>query len=291
MQLFESEAIRSQARELEIEIPNPMLDAFVQKKMSKVRVLLDMAQERPDAGTGGNPDAIKKLKDFVDAFQNLKKDEIKTSQQWETFVGQYIVQKHQADWQARLHFDHVLLNFGFEQDTATALQKAETKDGDETVKLEQHSLRWLSKALSAFGVPATMCDIVNLVFAMQKKTNQDIEELKKADGSDSKIAAVIEEFGEKMKRKTPLKDMWVPDGMVLDGETDDTLAWLLLECVRKCIKKKPPRILAQIPAKDIDEGHRDKVEAVLKRHNVEVFRDEDSTNAKPLLTNFQRFLN
>jgi len=292
MQLFDSAEIKGLSTRLEVDIPQPTLDAFVQGKMSKVRALLDEAERRPDRGTGRNPEAIGKLRAFVDAFEKLPKERIQSTKDWEDFVGQYIVKERQADWQSRLHFDYVLLNFGFEQETATALQKTDYQDGHKTVRLEEYSLRWLSKALSAFGVAGAMSDVVNLVFAMQKKTNDEIEALKRGDGStssDSKIAAVIDEFGKRLKRKD-VKGMWVPEYMVFDGEVDDTLAWLLLTYVHQCCGKPAPKVLAQLPAKDIDTDKLERVEEQLRKHGVQVFRDPESTNVKNLLSNFKKIL-
>ena len=52
-----------------------------------------------------------------------------------------------------------------------------------------------------------------------------------SDTSERAISRMLLEFGEKLKAGD-VSDLWVPTHMAIDGELDDTLAWLLLDKVR-----------------------------------------------------------
>merc|ERR1711920_19099 len=96
---------------------------------------------------------------------------IESVSDWETFVNKHA----KPGWQAKLHFDHLLDNFGFEKEASDLLRKTEfTKENGEKVSFEQHSFRWLSKAFGAYGPEGSLTDVVNLTFAM---TDQDSDDL------------------------------------------------------------------------------------------------------------------
>jgi len=272
MALFDNEQSRHIADDLGVRIPKFQLNTFIQTKVWKVRTLIDEANRREDKDRGGNPEAIRKLRDFVDAFEKLSADVISSPKDWDEFVGKYIVASHLEDWQSLLHFDHVLSLFGFEPDTATTLRAHPYKDEGKDITLEQHSLRWLSKALSAYNILGTLTDVVNLIFAMLKRD-------KPTSVSEENITQVIQEFTTKLQ-SNDFKDMWIPDCMVFDGELDDMLAWLLLKYVHKCRNEsKKPYVLAQLPP-DLGEKPLDDVKKWLEGKNVQTFVDPNSRNGK-----------
>ena len=70
MPLFDSDEIKALATELNIRIPKYQLDSFVQKKMFKVKVLVQAARN-----LGGWDEQADRLERFATAFENLGDDE------------------------------------------------------------------------------------------------------------------------------------------------------------------------------------------------------------------------
>jgi len=111
--------------------------------------------------------AADRLEGFLDAFACLK--EIPSSAAWKDFVSHHVVRD---DWEQRLHFDHLLSCFGFEDSFARTLRQQTVESIEpktqevETACLEQYSLRWLGKMLNAYRPKGVLTDVVNLVFAM-----------------------------------------------------------------------------------------------------------------------------
>jgi len=271
MDLFASKDIRDLSMKLGVAIPTRSLDTFVKTKLHKVRELVNAARARDDSDR--NSEAIERLDGFVSAFEALTPSDVTSWEQWDCFVAKHVVRQ---DWHAHLHFEHVLSNFGFEPETAAELGKQQYQDEDKLVTLEQYSLRWLSKALSAYRVPATLSDVVNLVFAM----------LQSEASTEASIANHIRDFAQRVENRE-WKCMWIPDCLVFDGEVDDTLTWLLLKYVHTCRgEPRKPYVLAQLP-KDIGKEPLRKVMRLLKKHNVRVFVDPESRNGKSVKENFK----
>ena len=239
MPLFESEEIKAMAKELNITIPKYMLDVFVQKKMFKVKILVQAARD-----LGGWEEQADKLERFATAFENLAVAEVPGPDEWKSFVEQHVAE----GWESRLHFDHVLQNFGFDDDAAKKLRGtkyAETdgKTGEVTTHdLETFAFRWLGKAFSGYSVKGCLTDVVNLVFAMAELDDDgtDPKDLLESQIAD-KITAVVTKVN-----RGDLSGLWVPTHIVHDSESDDLLCWLLLEQIHKTLGSDL-QVLVQFP--------------------------------------------
>ena len=237
--LFEGDEIKALATELNIHIPQYMLDSFVQKKMFKVKVLVQAARD-----LGGCDEQADRLERFATAFENLAVDEIRGPDEWKRFVEGHVA----AGWESRLHFDHVLQNFGFDDDAAKRLRgtkhtETDPKSGEETTQdLETFSFRWLGKAFSGYSVKGCLTDVVNLVFAMAELYGDGKDPKKLAE---SEIARKITEVVTKVN-KGDLSGLWVPTHIVHDSESDDLLCWLLLEHIHKKLGSDL-QVLVQFP--------------------------------------------
>ena len=239
MPLFESEEIKAMAKELNIRIPKYMLDVFVQTKMFKVKILAQAARD-----LGGWEEQADRLERFATAFENLAVAEVPGPDEWKRFVEQHVAE----GWESRLHFDHVLQNFGFDDDAAKQLRGtkyAETdgKTGEVTTHdLETFSFRWLGKAFSGYSVKGCLTDVVNLVFAMAELDDDgtDPKDLLESQIAD-KITAVVTKVN-----RGDLSGLWVPTHIVHDSESDDLLCWLLLEQIHKTLGSDL-QVLVQFP--------------------------------------------
>ena len=153
-----------------------------------------------------------------------------------------------AGWESRLHFDHVLQNFGFDDDAAKRLRgtkhtETDPKSGEETTQdLETFSFRWLGKAFSGYSVKGCLTDVVNLLFAMAElyDDGKDPKEL-----AESEIARKLTEVVTKVN-KGDFSGLWVPTHIVHDSESDDLLCWLLLEHIHKKLGSDL-QVLVQFP--------------------------------------------
>jgi len=240
MALFESDEIKALAKELNIRIPKYQLDSFVQKKMWKVKVLVKAARD-----LGGWDEQADRLERFATAFENLGVDEIRGPDEWKRFVEGHVA----AGWESRLHFDHVLQNFGFDDDAAKQLRgtkhtETDPKSGEETTQdLETFSFRWLGKAFSGYSVKGCLTDVVNLLFAMAELYDDGKEDPKKL--AESEIARKLTKVVTQVN-KGDLSGLWVPTHIVHDSESDDLLCWLLLEHIHKKLGSDL-QVLVQFP--------------------------------------------
>ena len=172
MSLFEENAaLRATAVDLGIPLPEYRLDTFVQRKVaSSCRYLVAAAKRRADFGTDlMNQRATARLEGFIDAFVALAPGDMKTPGEWNAFVCSHAVCGQ--DWPKCLHFEELLPDvFGFEVSTAAELRKDPIAIKDpisgqfKTETLEHFSLRWICKALTAFGPSGCFTDVVNLIF-------------------------------------------------------------------------------------------------------------------------------
>ena len=84
----------------------------------------------------------------------------------------------------------------------------------------------------AYGPKGCLGDAVNLVAAMTHFERES------GDSSERGISRMLQQFGQKVKAGD-VSGLWVPTHMAIDGELDDTLAWLLLDKVRplrRCVR-------------------------------------------------------
>jgi len=259
------------AAEMGITIPPYAIDTFLQKKMPRVKTLLDVARARPDCAEGPNADAIAKCECWVDAFCNVSKGEIVDLPAWERFVGQYVPE----GWQNRLHFDLVLGNFGFEDSTAKELAQHPWEDGDKATNLEHYSMRWLAKSFSGYGPTGCLTDVANFVFAMQHETPP-------SQISEAEVVACMQTFLKRLE-SDQFDGLWIPDLIVVDCELDDMLCWLLVEYMYRRMKRPDPlKVIAQLPT---DEAL-DSVAQQMQRLGAKVVRDPGSRNAEAVKGNF-----
>ena len=283
MALFGSPEMEALATELGVQIPRYQLSAFVQKKAPKVKALVAVARARPDCATGANGAAVERLDRFLDEFEVLTAAAVPNLAAWRAFCG-----KHCPDgWEAKLHFDHVLtFCFGFEPATAAALRKhqhevRDPKTGEVEVKsLEEFSVRWLSKALGAYGPEGCLGDAANLTLAMLHPTQP-------ADTSEGALVAALGSVRDMIERAAAgdtaaLSALWVPTHLQHDAESDDTLSWLLLVRVRRLLQREALRVLVQLGT----DSSLDRIAAHMASRGACVFRDPDSRNGEAVLKNF-----
>lgn len=263
MDIFTVAEIRSTADSLNVQIPPYVLSKFVQDKMVKVLDMVAYCEKIPMI-SAKNADATQKLKGFVEEFQKLGPS-IKQVSDWEAFVNKHA----KPGWQGKMHFDHLLSNFGFENEASDLLRQTEfEKEDGEKVTFEQHSFRWLSKALGAYGPEGALTDVVNLTFAM---TEQEFDGL-----TDSQIADKIREFKRKVEARD-LSGLWIPNHFFMDAESDDCLAWALLQHVSQLQGTASEfKVLIQLPPNPELDPLAQKWSS---KRNCEVWRDPHSRNA------------
>jgi hypothetical protein len=189
--------------------------------MKKVHRLIKVASERQDC-TGEtdvankNKVAILKLKRFIQDFEGLKQGQISSKEDWQKWVNE----RADINWMKQQHTNDLLKNFGFDENTATDIQNTVIEDDGEKVKLEQYSLRWLSKAFAGYNIIGCLADVANLLFAMaggppaQKPTEEMV--ISTVDTMVQKISA------------GDLTGLWIPTHLIHDAEVDDLLTWVLL---------------------------------------------------------------
>merc|ERR1719277_83034 len=103
--------------------------------MVKVHDLIKHCEDTPDIDRSSAP-AVLQLKAFVEAFEKLSESDIKDLYDWEGFVGRYA----DVGWQSKLHFDHLLGNFGFTPEVSDTLRKTNfTNAKGEVETFEQHA--------------------------------------------------------------------------------------------------------------------------------------------------------
>jgi len=264
-------------KRLQAERPSYTLDSFVQKKMGKVTQMCNLATTELKV-RGPDKDAFDKVRLFADAFAKLDPKTVTTEAQWKQWVSQYVPD----DYQDNLSFDRMLSNFGVDDDTARAVREheiTEEKDGKkDTNTLEQHSLRWLGKALTGFKPKGCLTDLVNLLFAMERKEP-------KKDMPEREIVQTIKDVHQKIKKLTEQpQDLWIPDILMHDAENDDMLCWVLLDFIRDTLKLKPLEVHIQLPYSDKFDGLVDGWKKL--GEHVTAFKDVNSLNEAALLHNF-----
>ena len=153
--------------------------------------------------------------------------------------------------------------------------ETDKKSGAVEVKdLETFSVRWLAKALGAYGPEGCLGDAVNLALAMKHATPHP-------DQSEATIVSTLDELKLKLDAGGANHFSWVPTHLQHDAESDDTLSWLLLERVRRLIGAEPLRVLVQLPV----DARLDAAAAHFAAKGCTVFRDPDSRNADAVCKN------
>ena len=286
MALFAGDAMETLAGELGVKIPAYQFSTFVQGKAHKIQTLVDACRARDDckregSGSEQNAAAVDRLAKFVSDFQDIGQGHIQSKGQWHAFVDTHVACSG-GGWESKLHFDHILTHcFGFEAETAAEIRA--TKH-DASTTLEQHSLRWLSSALLAFGPEGCLGDLVNLVVAMHSSTMP-------VDVSQRALVGTLTQFGGMLKsgdaaQQLCNRNIWVPTHLVHDAESDDTLAWLMLEHVRRLLGLPQLQTVVQLPEDPVfDKGE----EHFLSKGSI-VFRDADSENAEAVAKNIRHLL-
>jgi hypothetical protein len=270
MRIFEASEMRDLAKSLSCRLPSYTLNTVIQSKMGKVLDLVNVARSLEDIAQR-NGAAIDKLEGFARGIQDLKPSDIPDVSAWSAFVNRYA----SNGWAHKLHFDHLLENFGFDNEASDVLRKQKHTNPDGEVTFSgQHALRWLGKAFTAYGVEGCMADVVNLIFAMM-----DIET---AEKDESKIAAYVDRFRHDVLVKKEFSNLWVPSYFVMDAEVDDSLAWLILKYVHDA-RRTNLKTFVQLP---IDEEIDEVAAALESLSNVYVFRDPQATNQKAVMQNF-----
>ena len=219
MELFELDAMREIAEKLHLRSPQYTLSTFVQGKLFKVRDLIAVARRAHPAADS----ATDKLEKFIDELEQLQPEQVRGRADWAAFVTRCGVE---AGWEGRLHFDHLLSNFGYDAKTARALQHARVEVTDqkgktETVQLETHALRWLGKALACYQPDGCMADVVNLVFAM-------VHEAPPTEYDEATTVATLQEFAKRLAEGSVHGLKWIPTHLHIDGELDDSMSWMVL---------------------------------------------------------------
>eukprot|EP00929_Paragymnodinium_shiwhaense_P003272 TRINITY_DN103719_c0_g1_i1.p1 TRINITY_DN103719_c0_g1~~TRINITY_DN103719_c0_g1_i1.p1 ORF type:complete len:385 (+),score=82.17 TRINITY_DN103719_c0_g1_i1:107-1261(+) len=291
MRLFEPSGLRALADEIGVRIPVYAVDSFLGTKLNTLEVLLAAARGRADCG-GCTRTAVDQLGAFLAFFKKeVSKPSVSSPEEWRRRVSPYV----EPGWEDRLHFDAVLSNFGFDEQSAAALRQQQHMLKDPTsgtrqpVTLEHFSVRWLSKALDAYKPVGCLADVANLVFALTDNHRE-------ADASEGRVAEVVARLADEVATFSaggcfPPSVQWLPARLVHDGESDDTLSWLLLEFLHRRLdlqrtsrsQRQTLAVLVQLPT----EPRLDDVAAKLgSRANCTVFRDPDSRNAKAVMKNF-----
>lgn len=267
--------LQSLSEVLGVKIPVYTLDTFVQKKMDKVKVMVEVARAHPQCNSG-NRNAADRLECFANEFASLKHDSMHSREAWVQFVARFVP----AGWEHKLHFDHLLSNFGFDDAFAKTLREqihvaSNPKTGEEEHEtLEQFSLRWVGKALNAYRPKGCLTDVVNLVFAMMSRSESG--EAKKFSEDD--ICDTVHEFGRKLTAND-LASLWIPTHLLHDAESDDMLCWLLLEHIHR-LRGKSLEVMVQLPD---SPKISDLAESLKQRPNCRVFRDLGSRNLQAIM--------
>ena len=141
------------------------------------------------------------------------------------------------------------------------------------VKLEQYSLRWLSKAMAGYKESGCLADVANLVFAMNGAPPSD-------KPTEMGVVKVIEEVISKLAAHS-WSELWIPTDFVHDAESDDILAWLLLRHIHKC-RGTSLQVLVQLPTPKPEYPELEQFDLLFKAHDCETFRDPSSRNANAI---------
>jgi hypothetical protein len=279
--LLQNPAIVELAREMNVRLPAYQFDTFCQSKATKIRPLIEKCRE-----WGINAD---KLESFVEAVIKLTPDDIKSMDDWESFLAEHGID---SDWRSRLHYEKVLSLFlCTEEKNLTCLREyaAPVKAGEKPETLENYSVRWLSKCLNLWTLKGCLTDIVNTICAMLGA--DDPHQL-----NETQLVTLVSKFAESLSKESGgdvpnLSWLWLPDIVLMDAEGDDCVAWVLLRYV---CGLKTLRTIIQLPCDgefNVEKGGK-RVPVAIDfaplslalglNQNTIVFRDQDSKNGSAL---------
>jgi hypothetical protein len=251
-------------------VPGFTIDRFVQGKMKKVHKMVEMCKKEI---TDSNA-AFDLVDRFAKDFSELDPTSIQSPENWFSFVKKYI---DDPDWQEKTHFDHILGLFGFSEDAALRIRQMtlteKDKDGkEETSTYEQFGVRWLAKALTGFKPDGVLTDVVNLIYAMMGEPPTEAQ-------TEKDVIETLQKFKEHLSRRGCHNDMWIPDILLHDAESDDMMVWLLLRYVHR-LRGSQLEVHVQLPPDTRLDGKEQEWSTL---PCVKVFRDPDSKNLEALL--------
>ena len=158
--LFDNDSVRLTAGMYNITLPEVTLSSFIQGKMCKVEKLVEISRNICKARQ--DIEATDKLNAFVKAFSALTKDDIRSKNDWDSFLS-----KHMSHgWENRLNVNCILENFGFSTEASAQLCEYMVDDDGKEKTLSRYSIRWLSKIFTAYGPEGCLTDVANLLSAM-----------------------------------------------------------------------------------------------------------------------------
>jgi len=264
LKIFDNPNISDLLTEFEITIPQNRINTFVQQKMFKVYAMLDAGRAEPTIADT-QKEAMDRVEKFCKEFEALTSKTINGTPAWEAFIKKHV----SSNWADNLHLDNVLSNFGFDNDAADRLGKMEYvwPDG-EKLSYSDYSLRWLSKVFLSYGPQVMVTDTVNLVFAMMNVENLREEAL---------ISEVIERFGKKLN-EGDVDDLWVPTHFIMDAESDDFLAWAIIEWVHR-LRGTDLEVLVQLAMDPELDALAGRLAATM---HCSLIRDKGSRNAQAI---------
>merc|ERR1719291_311989 len=135
LNMFTSPEMMRLAESLNVHIPPCTLSKFIQGKMPVVHEMIRHCRTTPEIAESSAA-AIQKLSQFVEEFEALDGSLIKSVSDWDAFVDRHAA----PGWKAKIHFDHLLGNFGFEKEVAYAIRRATLLNwAGSTVTFEAHS--------------------------------------------------------------------------------------------------------------------------------------------------------
>jgi len=270
-----NEKMKQDSQQLSMKFPGFVIDTLVQSKMTKVRKMVAECQTVFTDSVSSS--AFKRLDTFAEDFAKMDPESIQSTEEWSSFVRRHV---DDPKWQEKLHFDHVLGLFGFTGEVASQIRQMthteKNKNGEEeTTPYEQFGLRWLAKALTGFKPDGCLTDVVNLIYAMMGDPPEK-------DQTEQDVMRTLENFKKRLARngRSGFQDLWIPDKLVHDAESDDMLVWLLLRHVHKKIGSTLD-VRVQLPP---DSGLNEKEQCWSGQPSTIVFRDQDSKNLDALLT-------
>jgi len=268
LRIFDDRDILDLLQEFEIQIPKHRINTFVQNKMFKVYDMLEAGRAEPTIAET-HKEAMYRVEQFCKEFEALTSKTMNGTPAWEAFINKHV----RSNWADNLHLDDILSNFGFDKDAADRLGKMEFvhPEGGKTTPYADYSLRWLSKVFLSYGPQVLVTDIVNLIFAMMKMDTQVVPQ-------EAMIVDVIDRFREKLK-EGDVDDLWIPTHFIMDAESDDFMAWAIIEHVHR-LRGTDLELLVQLAADPELDALAAKLTGKLQ---CSLIRDKGSRNAQAIV--------
>ncbi len=225
----------------------------------------------------GAKEVADRVRAFVGAFCKLGAGDIRTEHDWHSFVASFLVPGATMT-DNTLHVFRVLTLFGASSDTATSVATDVARIEGKAAPGDS-KLRFLSKALTSFGVPGCLTDAVHMVLALRGLPANG-QGYHKSPGvyrgpGDERLAELLRDFANPSTWPR-FPDMRLSHA-ITDHETDDRLAVAILMAVSEASHLRMPRVFLQCApaAVLVVRAH------LPPRHEVVV--DDESTNAQKVL--------